>query len=234
MKFLAASLLPAFALAGVAEMEQMLSALGNDTQVNQRNQINVNNPIYTTLAAIWNYGCWCYFQDQHGKGSGEAQNYIDEHCKILHHGYTCVMMDAADENDNTCDPFTHEYNTITVLGAVPEQVQIDCEARNAGDNCAIRSCAVESYFVLNIFQEALGPNTFDQSLKHDLGWDASVCRGSGNTANGGNPSPWECCGSYPPRFPYRTGNGRRDCCGEKTYDTTMFSCCNDDSVQTSC
>ena len=61
------------------------------------------------------------------------------------------MMDAADENDNTCDPFTHEYNTITILGAVPEQVQIDCETVNAGDNCAIRSCAVESYFVWSGF-----------------------------------------------------------------------------------
>jgi hypothetical protein len=234
MKSIIASLgftLP-LAFAGVSEMDAMLAELGNST-VGERNMINVNNPIHTTLSAIWNYGCWCYFQDNHGKGSGEAQNYMDEHCRILHHGYTCVMMDAADENDNTCDPFTHEYNTITIIGAVPEQVQIDCEARNPGDNCAIRSCAVESFFVLNVFNEAFGPNTFDPSLKHDLGtFDNSVCRGNGGGSGGS--SPWSCCGSYPPRFPFRTGNGRRECCAEVTYDTTMFSCCNDDTVSISC
>lgn len=231
MKTVFASILP-IAFAGVTQMNNMLTELSNNT-VGQRNIINVNNPIYTTLDPIWNYGCWCYFQDNHGKGSGEAQNYMDEHCRVLHHGYTCVMMDAADENDNACNPFTHDYNTITIIGAVPEQVQIDCEAKNPGDNCAIRSCAVESYFVLNVFNEAFGPNTFDPSLKHDLGWDASVCRGQGgNGGNGG--SPWECCGSYPPRYPYRTGNGRRGCCAENTYDTTMFQCCDDGSTSISC
>jgi len=231
---LAASTIP-MAFAGVSQMDAMLQALSNNTQVNQRNMINVNNPIFTTLEPIWNYGCWCYFQENHGRGSGEAQNYMDEHCKILHHGYTCVMMDAADENDNSCDPFTHDYNTISIIGAVPEQVQIDCEAKNPGDNCAIRSCAVESYFILNVFAEALGTNVFDPSLKHDApyNWDSSVCRGTGGTGPGAN-SPWACCGSYPPRFPYRTGNGRRQCCAEVTYDSTMFSCCNDNTVSISC
>jgi len=231
---LAASTIP-MAFAGVSQMNYMLSALANDTKVNQRNMINVNNPIYTTLEPIWNYGCWCYFQENHGKGSGEAQNYMDEHCKVLHHGYTCVMMDAADENDNSCDPFTHDYNTISIIGAVPEQVEIDCEAKNPGDNCAIRSCAVESFFILNVFAEALGSNIFDPSLKHDAphNWDSSVCRGTGGTGPGAN-SPWACCGSYPPRFPYRTGNGRRQCCAEVTYDSTMFSCCNDNTVSISC
>jgi hypothetical protein len=235
MKSVIATLALPMAFAGVAQMDSMLSELNNSTAASdgQRNIINVNNPIHTTLSKIWNYGCWCYFQENHGKGSGEAQNYMDEHCRVLHHGYTCVMMDAADENDNACDPFTHEYNTITILGAVPEQVQIDCETRNAGDNCAIRSCAVESYFVLNIFNEAFGDNTFDATLKHDNGFDASVCRGTGGTGSGGS-SPWSCCASYPTRFPFRTGNGRRECCAEVTYDTTMFSCCDESTVSISC
>lgn len=234
MKSVIATLALPMAFAGVSQMDSMLAELGNSSAADgQRSVIGVNSPIQTTLSQIWNYGCWCYFQDNHGKGSGEAQNYMDEHCRVLHHGYTCVMMDAADENDNTCDPFTHEYNTITILGAVPEQVQIDCETVNAGDNCAIRSCAVESYFVLNIFAEAFGPNTFDPTLKHDNGFDASVCRGTGGTGSGSN-SPWSCCASYPTRFPFRTGNGRRECCAEVTYDTTMFSCCADTTVSISC
>ena len=122
MKFLAASLLPAFAFAGVAEMEKMLSELGDSSAPagGQRSQLqspepDVNNPITTILSQIWNYGCWCYFQDNHGRGRGEAQNYMDEHCKVLHHGYTCIMMDADDEGDNNCNPLTHEYKKLNRL-----------------------------------------------------------------------------------------------------------------------
>jgi hypothetical protein len=195
MKFSTAivSLLPAVALAGVDEIEEMLKQQAQNTT--ERGIIHVDNPILASLEAIWNYGCWCYFQENHGKGSGEAQNFMDKHCQILHHGYTCILMDAEDESDHTCDPFTNDYNTIQVLGNSADQLEVDCEAKNPGNNCAIRACAVESFFVLNIFAEFFGSNVFDPSLKHDLGiFDPSTCRGNGGT--GGPGSPWACCGSY--------------------------------------
>ena len=38
----------------------------------------------------------------------------------------------------------------------------------------------------------------------------------------------ECCGKWPERYPFRTFNNHRACCGETTFDTTMFQCCVDE------
>ena len=45
------------------------------------------------------------------------------------------------------------------------------------------------------------------------------------TTGGGQDGPPQCCGEYPMRFPYKSQNGARDCCGAKTYDVTLFECC---------
>ena len=58
--------------------------------------------------------------------------------------------------------------------------------------------------------------------------------------NGGSNGGWNeesekiCCGSYPVRFPFRTMNGERACCGEKTFNTQLLSCCEDGSVRPRC
>ena len=39
------------------------------------------------------YGCWCYFEDDHGLGRGQAQDPIDNHCRTTHDGYSCAIMD---------------------------------------------------------------------------------------------------------------------------------------------
>ena len=41
----------------------------------------------------------------------------------------------------------------------------------------------------------------------------------------GQEGPPQCCGEYPERFPYKTQNGARSCCGNKTYDSAMYECC---------
>ena len=35
-----------------------------------------------------------------------------------------------------------------------------------------------------------------------------------------------CCGVYPRRFPYKTKNGGRGCCGQKTFDVELLECCD--------
>lgn len=228
-----ALVLPA-AYAGIIEIEDMLLQAENDTMSMSlgRSMFDVNNPLFASLDAIWGYGCWCYFQDEHGQGQGAAQNFVDRHCQILHHGYSCIKMDAADENDPDCEPFVEDYNTIQVLGNNEFALEADCEAKNAGNNCAIRSCAVESFFVLNIFNDFFSGKLFDPSLKHDLGqFDPfDVCPRNAPKDN----SPWECCGDYPKRFPYKTRMGQRACCGQNTYDTTVLMCCGGDNISASC
>ena len=71
-------------------MENMFTELKNQTGYRGILEDGENS----TLAPIWNYGCWCYFQEDHGKGTGEPRNSVDEFCQALHHGYTCIMMDS--------------------------------------------------------------------------------------------------------------------------------------------
>ena len=44
----------------------------------------------------------------------------------------------------------------------------------------------------------------------------------------------KCCGDYPLRFPYRPNNGERGCCVDRTYPSSLMSCCVDGSVKFSC
>ena len=43
------------------------------------------------MALVNEYGCWCYFQDDHHKGRGQPVDALDHLCKQLHDGYTCAI-----------------------------------------------------------------------------------------------------------------------------------------------
>ena len=43
-----------------------------------------------------------------------------------------------------------------------------------------------------------------------------------------------CCGSYPIRRPYSTRNTAKACCGDKTYNSEFFMCCENSYVATTC
>ena len=95
------------------------------------------------------YGCWCYFQEDVGKGKSHPVNAVDALCKILHQGYECAMMDG--EADNyPCTPWEVQYNSATGVGVGInigiENVRTECRQRNPGDDkCALRACEVEGY-----------------------------------------------------------------------------------------
>jgi len=188
-------------------------------------------PLTTSMSNVWEYGCWCYFQDDHGRGRGQPQNEMDSICQVLHHGYTCIIMDAITEGID-CDPFTHGYTTIQVLGNSNQELEVDFTTANNGDVCATRTCLVEAQFILNFIHIGTTPGfVFDPTLKHDLGiFDPNTCKS-------GQGRGWieeECCGVYPIRYPYKTQGGDRKCCVDRTYDSTLKSCCADGSVSLSC
>lgn len=137
-----------------------------------------------------------------------------------------------------------------------------CEAANA-DQCGQRACAIESYFMaelLKIYVEndfsvaALygAGGAFDSTYRHSNGFDpATSCQtvngggggagGSGGVIGGTGGSSGStgdnnkvCCGEYPLRFPYHTDGGSRSCCGQKTYDASLLSCCTDNTIQMVC
>merc|ERR1712127_1016798 len=83
--------LAAIAVADIAQIAQNLQ------------EVMQNNSVTRTFGSTWatsfieaidEYGCWCYFQDDHGRGRGPAANEVDEQCLKLHQGYECIIIDA--------------------------------------------------------------------------------------------------------------------------------------------
>lgn len=233
-------LLSKTALAGYDQIEEMMQAAEQNLTAMDRKlgDGSAGEFLSSPLGKIWGYGCWCYFQDEHGQGAGEPQNEVDQHCQSLHHGYSCVKIDAQFEMTEKCDkPWSLEYNIIPLTawmfgGNSDRDMFADCQALNPDNNCAARTCAVESFFTLNLIGEFLSQKPFDESLKH--GQDTFDPAVSCPRKYGADQSPLECCGPYPPRFPYKTKDGQRGCCGDKTYDTQLQECCADFTLSLVC
>lgn len=192
------------------------------------------------IEAINGYGCWCYFQDAHGNGRGSPVNEVDEQCKILQDGYSCIIMDAEEEGDDCTNPWDEKYNSATGLGlmttdenndSLEDALRFKCKKANRKNNCAARTCMVENYFVIRLVRLFLHGVKFDPSVKHTLG---SFDPKADCPIKDGVKSEKECCGEYPLRFPYKTLFGDRACCGERTYNTAIMMCCDDGSVKISC
>merc|ERR1711865_1290771 len=98
------------------------------------------------------YGCWCYFETDHGRGKGEAVNKVDQLCKTLHDGYECAIKDGYDLSQ-ACVPWEVVYNSATGFGLGSndiENMRTECEDRNGVDSCEARACMVEGWFVMQI------------------------------------------------------------------------------------
>lgn len=205
-----------------------------------------------TLSAGWansmvesidGYGCWCYFENDHGKGKGHAKNDVDAQCKILHDGYSCIFMDAEDEKVDGCVPWLVEYVEPTGLGwwaktgddeGMKNALRKDCVKKNKkGDNswCAQKACIVEGYFSINLFNLLTSGVKYDQNLLHKRGRfdpteECAVIKGPA--------AERECCGEYPIRFPYKYMPGKRECCGSATYNAEFLQCCDDKHAAITC
>jgi len=199
--------------------------------------------------AIDEYGCWCYFQDDHGKGRGLPANEVDALCQKLHHGYECILIDAEEEGDvpdengnGGCIPWNEPYQSGSGLGLLaddPENnnnanaLRKSCARANRYNDCARRTCIVENFFIMQMFRTFLAGIQFDPSLKHSAGnWD----RIADCPIKEGVEAEKECCGTYPHRFPFKlqTLGGPRNCCGEKTYNPDVQECCPGEVVALSC
>merc|ERR1719230_2057578 len=85
-----------------------------------------------TINGLNEYACWCFFNDDHGRGKGKALDGLDETCKVLHDGYECAMRDAEDEG-TTCVPWEVSY--VSAVGGTGQSVVEECASVNAGNNC---------------------------------------------------------------------------------------------------
>jgi len=213
-------LLPSIALADFNQMSTDFSdAVSAFSQANGERTITQSD-----MALINEYGCWCYFQNDHHKGKGQPTDGIDSLCKRLHDGYTCAMIDAQAMGD-TCVPWEVDYTSA--VGGSGDNMAQECQALNTGNNCAARACVIEGTFVANLLDVLFSGTQIDNTKKHANGFDqATICA---TKKNGGGPANKACCGNYPDRFPFRTVGGDRKCCGTRTYNSLTLKCCDQES-----
>lgn len=196
-----------------------------------------------TIDALQNSGCWCYFDDDHHLAHGEAVNTVDEHCRDLHHGYTCAQIDEG----KSCVPWTVDYVASSGLTTHEPRIYEECKFNNGGvDGCEAYACSIETLFVYRIWKYLNeNNNEFPADAMHDNGFDQSVCplpitktKGpKGPGGNGGNQEPksrFECCANYPLRFPFDATDGLRRCCGVNTFDALTQTCCDDGVARIVC
>merc|ERR1711894_314224 len=170
--------------------------------------------IGNTINSMNEYGCWCYFNDDHGRGKGTPVDAIDEMCKTLHEGSTCV-------------PWEVDYTSA--VGGSGLTIAEECANVNSDNNCAIRACSVEGSFMANLLDVFISGNGINNDNRHSNGFDqATVCA---TKKNGGGPSNKACCGNYPDRFPFKTVGGDRQCCGSRTYNSLTLKCCDASASQ---
>jgi len=179
------------------------------------------------------YGCWCYFEFDHGSGRGHPIDEIDEFCKLLHDGYSCILIDF-DNAGSPCTPWQIPYNSAFGSG-IPTGLSLagliqECDTNNTPGSCEAEVCKVEGWFIQSYFTYAVNGGTINLLNQHSAGFDvATEC-----PITTGVKSERACCGTFPTRFPFKTYGGDRACCIDHTYDDTMLDCCNDGSTSTSC
>jgi hypothetical protein len=176
-----------------------------------------------TFDELNQYGCWCYFEQDHGMGHGQTLDDFDSLCKVLANGYDCIKLDVG----ASCIPWEVNYNSGQSGGL--ENLPTTCANNNPGDDCKINSCIVEGRFVLNLFQQiVMNQAQLDQSMKTSNGFiQEQVCAfGTGETEG-----PVQCCGEYPQRFKFRTNAGAMACCGREVFPTAMMECCANGSAE---
>merc|ERR1711953_828751 len=88
------------------------------------------------MGLINEYGCWCFFEEEFIGGTGPAQDPLDEICRTLSHGYSCIIMDN-DEAGTPCTPYDLVYNSAFGSGLAPfgltmENLNAECDAQNSG------------------------------------------------------------------------------------------------------
>merc|ERR1712020_368706 len=168
MKFIAASFLGLVA-ADKASIDRQLMA-----QVQNSSLRAFTGNIANAVERLDEYGCWCYFYDNVGRGKGTPVDEIDGFCKTLADGYQCAMIDGENEGES-CVPW--EVNYQPGSGQGPERFQT-CQDANAGNACAARACSVEGIFVDNLFAFLISGTQINyEQYGHRNGFDAATDAG---------------------------------------------------------
>jgi len=179
---------------------------------------------------IWNYGCWCYFANNAGKGSGQPIDELDQLCKDLQSCYRCAKIDSLNNNnEEICSPGTQDYKVHihkTFMSTNTQGILADCHSENSLDDCAANTCCCEMNFVSNLLRLWFSGYQINKPQYNRDNWDAEMCKVIPLP-----PTVLACCGEYPARVPYSLDRGKVECCNnEILYNLASHKCCSDGSI----
>lgn len=160
-------------------------------------------------------GCWCHLNQLNKIGS--PADAIDSHCQNWVKCHECISMDS----NGQCASNDQSYK-IDISSDIQT---FFCSATNS--DCQMNACQCDVHLVEQIISD-LSSWSSQNAVVNGFSL-VNSCQPKVN--HGQNPSPLNCCGEYPKRFPFRTKNGKRDCCSGKTYDTRVLSCCMDGEMR---
>lgn len=171
------------------------------------------------LDNFFGYGCWCI---AHGENPllakrGLPADDVDSVCKEHALCYECARLDYG----HKCDPTQKDYSIIGETDLVTGEKYLTCA--NEDDVCRQTLCECDKMLVEGLVREY---------KKWDVKYHINTSGFNGHQ-DCELPEPihdWgeqdQCCGAYPHRAPFRSDNGNRQCCNNKTYHTFYLECCD--------
>jgi len=178
------------------------------------------------------YGCWCLPDREHKLftvGYGKPVDNIDGSCQRQSKCYECAKMDHPNRN---CDPsdvgygYKLHYDPLDPGNHLKKSITCTDDASKGGKHSCKRSiCECDKKL-----SEDLREHFYEYYEGHHQeqgSFDAGAnCLVEGCASGNCGPKKVECCGNlgHGTRMPFKS-DGRRMCCGDKTYDSTFQECC---------
>ena len=159
-----------------------------------------------TLEPLYGYGCWCNLGDALLAGYSTPLDEYDSVCQSLQYCLRCVVIDN-EQNNETCNPSTHVYNTEFSWDFDTLSLVADCQSQNQNDDCGIGMCMCEMEWLNQILSLAFAGAGLTPDLSHVESFDREdKCPAQ----VGHGEKSYQCCGDFPNRKPY---NERHfECC----------------------
>jgi len=184
------------------------------------------------------YGCWCLPDREHKLftvGYGKPVDNIDGSCQRQSKCYECAKMDHPDRN---CDPsdtgysFKLHYDPLDPSNHNKKSLECTDDASKGGRHSCKRSiCECDKKLSEDLREHF--HEWYEGHHQEQGAFDAGAnCLVDGCKNGNCGPNKVECCGKlgHGTRMPFKTMDGRRKCCGDKTYDATFQECCEGESL----
>lgn len=179
------------------------------------------------------YGCWCLPDREHKLftvGYGKPVDNVDASCQRQSKCYECAAMDHAGRN---CDPsdtgygFRLHYDPLNPSDNTKKSIECTDEHSKGGKHSCKRSICECDKKLSEDLREHFS-EWYEGHHQEQGAFDAgSNCLVEGCKSGNCGAHTVKCCGNLGSgiRMPYKT-DGRRMCCGDRTYDSTFQECCD--------